>query len=199
MRPLDGPNSTREILTSPLPTICWAQTKLSLISIFKRGCCVIWAISASHQASKQTCIWESHYSRVEGHFGIENIVAVLQQHFYWLKLRHDVSKYIMSCMACAIAKLAIKKQGMYTPLPIPDKPWESISMDYMSGLPSTKKGNDYVFVVVDRFSKMAILVVCKKSITTEATTKLFFERVWVHFGVPQKYINMQGLCNQIHA
>jgi hypothetical protein len=48
-------------------------------------------------------------------------------------------------------------------------------MDYMSSLPSTKRGNDYVFVVVDRFSKMAILVSWKKSITTEATAKLFFE------------------------
>jgi hypothetical protein len=48
-------------------------------------------------------------------------------------------------------------------------------MDYMSGLPSTKRGNDCVFVVVDRFSKMAILASCKKSITTEATAKLFFE------------------------
>jgi hypothetical protein len=48
-------------------------------------------------------------------------------------------------------------------------------MDYMLGLPSTKRGNDCVFVVVDHFSKMAILVACKKSITTEATAKLFFE------------------------
>jgi hypothetical protein len=64
---------------------------------------------------------------------------------------------------------------MYTPLPTPDRPWESISMDYMSCLPSTKRGNDCVFVVVDLFSKMVILVSCKKSITTEATTNLFFE------------------------
>ena len=62
-------------------------------------------------------------------------------------------------------------------------------MDYMSGLPSTKVGNDYVFVVVDRFSKMAILTACKKSITAEATAKLFFERVWVHFGLPQTIIS----------
>jgi hypothetical protein len=48
-------------------------------------------------------------------------------------------------------------------------------MEYMFGLPSTKKGNDCVFVVVDRFSKMAILVACKKSIIVEATTKIFFE------------------------
>ena len=57
-------------------------------------------------------------------------------------------------------------------------------MDYMSGLPSTKLGNDCVFMVMDRFSKMAILTTYKKSITAEATAKLFFERVWVHFGLP---------------
>jgi hypothetical protein len=61
-------------------------------------------------------------------------------------------------------------------------------MDYMSGLPFTKWGNDCVFVVVDRFSKMAILVACKKNITTKATAKLFFERVWVHFGIPQTIV-----------
>jgi hypothetical protein len=64
---------------------------------------------------------------------------------------------------------------MYTLLPTPNRPWESISMDYMLGLPSTKRGHDCVFVVVDRFSKMVILVACKKNITIEATSKLFLE------------------------
>jgi hypothetical protein len=40
-------------------------------------------------------------------------------------------------------------------------------MDYMSGLPSTKKVNDFVFLVVDRFSKMAIMATCKNNITIE--------------------------------
>jgi hypothetical protein len=62
-------------------------------------------------------------------------------------------------------------------------------MDYMSGLPSTKHGNDCVFMVIDRFSKMEVLAPCKKSITVEATTKLFFEHVWVHFGLPQTIIS----------
>jgi hypothetical protein len=62
-------------------------------------------------------------------------------------------------------------------------------MDYMSSLPSTKHGNDCVFVVVDRFSKMSIMIACKKNITIEATAKLFFERVWVHFGIPQSIIS----------
>jgi hypothetical protein len=83
-------------------------------------------------------IWEAYYSRVEGHFVIEKIVVMLQQHFYWPKLRQDVSKYIRSCTACAISKPTIMKQGMYTPLTTSKRLRESISMDYMSSLPSTK-------------------------------------------------------------
>jgi hypothetical protein len=66
---------------------------------------------------------------------------------------------------------------MYTPLPTLNRPWESISMDYMSSISSTKRENDCVFVVVDHFLKMVILVAYKKSIIVEAITKIFFERV----------------------
>ena len=134
-------------------------------------------------------IWEAHYSWVAGHFSIEKVVEVLQQHFYWPKLRHVVNKYIRYYTVCIISKPTTKKQILYTPLPTPERPWESISMDYMSGLPSTKQGNDCVFVVVDRFSKMVILVACKKSIIAEATAKIFFEQVWVHFGIPQTIVS----------
>jgi hypothetical protein len=62
-------------------------------------------------------------------------------------------------------------------------------MEYMSGLPSTKRGNDCLFVFVDHFSKMAILTAYKKIITTKATANIFFERVWVHFGIPQTIVS----------
>jgi hypothetical protein len=84
----------------------------------------------------------------------------------------------------AIAKPTIKKKWLYTSLPTLDSPWESISMDYMFDLPSTKHGNDCVLMVVDQFSEMKILAPCKKSITTKANTKLFFTHVWVYFGLP---------------
>jgi hypothetical protein len=41
------------------------------------------AISVFHQVSEANDLWESHYSRVAGHFGIEKTVAMLQKHFYW--------------------------------------------------------------------------------------------------------------------
>jgi hypothetical protein len=118
-------------------------------------------------------------------------VVVLYKHFYWTKIREDVNKYIIYFTSCAISKLAIKNQGLYTPIPTPERPWKSISMDYMFGLPSTKKGNYFVVLVVDQFSKMAILTSCKKSITTTDTFNLFFEQVWVHFGIPHTIISDQ--------
>jgi hypothetical protein len=62
-------------------------------------------------------------------------------------------------------------------------------MDYMFDLPSTKHGNDCVFMVVDRFSKMVVLAPCKKSITVKATSKLLFTHVWVHCGIPRTNIS----------
>ena len=100
---------------------------------------------------------------------------MLQKYFYWINFRQDVGKYIISCTTYAIPKLTIKKKCLYTPLPTPIQPWESIFVDYILGLPSTKHGNNYMFVVIERFSKIVILAACKKSITVEATTKILFE------------------------
>jgi hypothetical protein len=70
-------------------------------------------------------------------------------------------------------------------------PWESISMDYMFGLSSTKKGNDYVFVVLDQFSKMAILTSCNNNFTVEYISNIFFKQAWVHFGITHTIISHQ--------
>lgn len=61
-------------------------------------------------------------------------------------------------------------------------------MDYVSGFPSTNHVNDYVFVVFYCFSKMAILTTCKKNVTMVDIVNIFFERVWVHFGIPNTII-----------
>jgi len=90
-------------------------------------------------------------------------------------------KVYQTCTAYTFTKPSIKKNGLYTHFPTPNRPQESTSMDYISILPSTKHGNHYVFIVIDRFSKMAILTTHKNSITTEATANIFFKRVCFHF------------------
>ena len=62
-------------------------------------------------------------------------------------------------------------------------------MDFVGGLPMSRKGHDYLYVVVDRFRKMCILMSCKKTITAEKTTNLFFQNFWVHFGLPTSIVS----------
>jgi hypothetical protein len=59
-------------------------------------------------------------------------------------MREIVSKYVKGCVLCATSKPTNRKLGLYTPLPVPSHPWESISMDFVGGLPMSKRGHDYL-------------------------------------------------------
>ena len=91
---------------------------------------------------------------------------------------------VKGCVMFATSKPSNKKLGVYTPLLDPSRPWESVSMDFVGGLPMSRKGHDYLYVVVDRFRKMCILMPCKKHNTAEMNAHLFFQNVWVHFLLP---------------
>ena len=82
-------------------------------------------------------------------------------------MRTDVQNFVDKCTIYQHAKRKSQNIGLYRPLTIPYKPWDSINMDFILGLPKTQKGHDSIFVVVDRFSKMAHFIPCFK--TSDAT------------------------------
>jgi hypothetical protein len=104
-------------------------------------------------------------------------------------MKEIVTKYVKGCVMCSTCKPTNRKLGLYSPLPVPFHPWESVSMDFVGGVPMTKGGHDYLYVVVDRFNKMCILIPCKKKITAEQNSNLFFQYVWVHFGLPTSIVS----------
>jgi hypothetical protein len=85
-----------------------------------------------------------------------------------------VNKYVNGCVMFSTCKPTNRKLGIYSPLLVPSHPWEIISMDFVGGLPMSKGVPNYLYVVVDRFNKMCILMPCKKKINAKHTANLFF-------------------------
>ncbi|KAL0302197.1 UNVERIFIED_CONTAM: Transposon Ty3-I Gag-Pol polyprotein [Sesamum angustifolium] len=81
-----------------------------------------------------------------------------------------------------------KEAGLLQTLPIPEVPWQSISMDFVSGFPKVN-GLASVLVVVDRFSKYGIFIVAPHACPAETATELFFKNVTKYFGVPKDIVS----------
>ncbi|CAI7931085.1 unnamed protein product [Closterium sp. NIES-54] len=82
-----------------------------------------------------------------------------------------------------------EKAGLLQPLPVPEQPWQVVSLDFITGLPSTSRGHDSILVVIDKFSKMGHFLPTNATATTEATARLFFDRIITIHGIPTTLIS----------
>jgi len=138
---------------------------------------------------RELLVLESHCGGLMGHFGVLKTYDILAEHFFWPHMRRDVEKLCGVCIACKQAKSKSMPHGLYMPLPVPTLPWTDVSMDFVLGLPRTKRGRDSIFVVVDRFSKMAHFIACHKSDDAVHIAELFFREVVRLHGVPRTIVS----------
>jgi hypothetical protein len=87
---------------------------------------------------------EAHGGGLMRHFGVKKTEDILAAHFFWPKMRRDVVHFVACCTTCQKAKSQLNPHGLYMPLPAPSVPWEDISMDFVLGLPKTKRGRDSI-------------------------------------------------------
>jgi hypothetical protein len=106
-------------------------------------------------------IIQDHHN--EGHMRQGKTVLLVTEQFYWPTLQKEVDKLVQCGRVCQVSKGGATNAGLYMPLPILEGPWTNVSMDFILGLPRTQKGNDSIFVVIDRFSKMVHFIACKKT------------------------------------
>ena len=87
-------------------------------------------------------------------------------------MRRFVEDYVRTCDTCCRAKMPRHHPyGLLEPLPIQGKPWQSISLDFITNLPDSK-GFNAILTVVDRYTKMAHFLPCTKEITRKKQQKL---------------------------
>ena len=85
---------------------------------------------------KSEILRQCHDSPTAGHFGQAKTFELVTRDFYWPRLRRFVNRYVSTCDTCARAKAPRHKpHGFLAPLPVPSRPWVSISMDFIVALP----------------------------------------------------------------
>ncbi|GLJ18319.1 hypothetical protein SUGI_0324190 [Cryptomeria japonica] len=133
---------------------------------------------------RENLMQEKHDDCLSGHFGLNKTLELVQRFYYWPKMQRDIRKYAEKCVICQKAKGTSSNVGLYQPLPIPNRPWECLSMDFVVGLPKTKLGFDSIYVVVDRFSKMAHFIPCKVTHDASHIAQLFSKEFIRIHGLP---------------
>ena len=73
-----------------------------------------------------------------GHFGKPKTLEFLKQDYFWSRMTKDVERHVQRCQVCQKRKGTATNASLYLPLPVPNKPWEYISMDFVLGLPPTQ-------------------------------------------------------------
>jgi hypothetical protein len=86
-------------------------------------------------------------------------------------------------------KVEHRHPGFVAPLPIPEKKWEVITMDFITGLPGTNKKHDSIMVVVDKLTKAAHFVPMKTTHTTTNIAEIFMKEIPRLHGIPRKIVS----------
>jgi hypothetical protein len=142
-----------------------------------------------NSSMRELLVREAHGGGLMSHFGVRKTLDVLHEHFFWPKMKRDVERVCSRCVTCRQAKSRVLPHGLYTPLPVPSAPWVDISMDFVLGLPRSRKGRDSIFVVVDRFSKMAHFISYHKTDDATHIADLFFREIVRLHGVPRSIVS----------
>jgi hypothetical protein len=138
---------------------------------------------------RENLLKEKHNGGLARQFGHDKMFSKLNGSYFWLGMRTDVKKFLDRCMICHHTKGKRKNTGLCQPLPIPEIPWDTVSMDFIMGLARTQRGYDSIFVVVNKFSKMAHFIPCQKTNDTTHIMNLFFEEVIRLHGLPRSIIS----------
>jgi len=133
---------------------------------------------------------EVHDAPTAGHMGRDKTLKRVKRRFYWPAMDKDVADYVKSCAVCQANKRGTQPPiGLLQPLPIPDHPWESVSLD-LTFLPRSRRRHDCAVVFVDRLTKMVKIAACVSTITAPQVAQLFVDHVLRNgYGVPTSLVS----------
>ncbi|KAJ3703306.1 hypothetical protein LUZ61_007011 [Rhynchospora tenuis] len=132
---------------------------------------------------------EFHSSNLGGHSGALVTYKRMKTLFYWPSMREFIMEHIRTCEVCQVTKPEhVPPAGFLQPLPIPQEAWNSIGMDFITGLPKSE-GREVLLVVVDRLTKYAHFLPLPHPYTVASVAQVFLDNIYKLRGLPVSIVS----------
>ncbi|KAH0655152.1 hypothetical protein KY285_030034 [Solanum tuberosum] len=142
---------------------------------------------------RQHILTEAHNSRYSIHPGATKMYRDLREVYWWNGMKRDIANFVAKCPNCQQVKVEHQKPGgMTQEIDIPTLKWEVINMDFITGLPRTRRQHDSIWVIVDRVTKSSHFLAVKTTDSAEDYAKLYINEIVRLHGVPLSIISDRG-------
>ena len=140
---------------------------------------------------RQRILKMAHYPRLAGHPGSRRMYDTLRRDFYWPNMANDVATLVRNCTSCAKVRGAKHSHQHFLKLFPAAGPLEYVAMDILGPLPKSAKGNQYILVITDRYTKLARAI--PLATTTAPVVAEAFLDYWVYpYGMPNYLLTDNG-------
>ena len=130
-----------------------------------------------HEPLRLHLMQEQHDPLAMGHLGRIITLKLPQRKYYCPQMRNDIMCYIRNCHTCQHSCTSRHApHGVLRPLAVPDKPWQDISIDFITGLPLSE-GYDTICIIVDWFKNRHHLITWITMIDAEGFAEPFIREV----------------------
>lgn len=132
------------------------------------------------------------HNHLGGHLGVKKTVHRILQHFYWPTVRKDTAAYERSCHVCQRAGKPNQKipPAPLQPIPVMGEPFTKVVIDCVGPLPRTKRGNMYLFTIMDSTTRYPEAIPLR-NITSKTIVKELV-RFFTTVGIPKVIQSDQG-------
>ena len=138
---------------------------------------------------KERIMYELHAVPYAGHPGVARTIEHVRRQFWWRGMLNDIREFVLACPVCQVEKGSHQAPGgLLVPLPIPERKWDQVAIDFVTSLPEDE-GMDSVLTVVDKATKMVHLIPCTKTITAKGTARAYWTHVGSLHGIPSVLIS----------
>lgn len=132
-----------------------------------------------------------HDSLMAGHLGVAKTTKLVLSRYWWPHVTRDIKAWVETCPNCQSFKQPRTKLGLLQHLPIPQKPFHTLGVDFVGPLPMTNSGNKYLLVFVDHLTRWPE-VFATATDDAEIVAKILVEQIICHYGAPAKILSDRG-------